>query len=345
MAQRTQLSFASFNLLNLNLPGKAIYRNTDGWSQEEFDRKVRWSAAKLNTMPSRVWGFQELWHKDALTEVFKEAGLLDAYDLLTPPDHNGGSIVCAAAVEKGLLEGEPKWMVNFPEKLILQSSGDDPQTPEMQINIDRFSRPALRFDIKPRSEGEPISVYVAHLKSKAPAGVWREGWYRDDTDFYKRHREHLGYTVSTVRRSAEASALRMFIVEELKDTDRPLVVIGDLNDGQLSNTLNILTGQPQYLVSGLSQGGTDTGLYTVATLEEYRSLRDVYYTHIYQNIKESLDHILVSQEFYDASRKRIWAYKGMEIANDHLNNDERTETGTSDHGIIRASFEYRPIRV
>lgn len=343
MAPRTQLSFASFNLFNLNLPGKPIYRDTDGWSQEEYDRKIDWAANILITMPSRVWGFQELWHEDALKAVFEKAGLTDDYDLLTPPDHDGRRIVCAAAVEKGLLDGEPEWMVNFPEKLVLQSTGDDPQTPDMHINIDKFSRPALRFSIKPRAEGESISVYVAHLKSKSPADVWREGWYRADTDFYKRHREHLGYTISTIRRSAEASALRMLIVEELKDTDRPLVVIGDLNDAQLSNTLNILTGQPNYLVSGLSKGGTDTGLYTVATLEEYRSLRDVYYTHIYQNIKESLDHILVSQEFYDASRKRVWAYKGMEITNDHLNNDNHKETGTTDHGVVKANFVYWPI--
>lgn len=343
MAPRTQISFASFNLYNLNLPGKAMYRDTDGWTKEEYDRKIDWTANILKSMPSRVWGFQELWNEDALKAVFKKAGLLDEYDLLVPPDHDGQRIVCAAAVEKGLLDGEPEWMVNFPEKLILESSGNDWQTPDMHINIDKFSRPALRFSVKPRSNGKSISIYVAHFKSKAPSDVWREGWYRDNTEFYKRHRQHLGYTLSTIRRSAEASALRMLIIEELKDTDRPLVVIGDLNDAQLSNTLNILTGQPNYLVSGLSTGGTDTGLYTVATLEEYRSLRDVYYTHIYQNIKESLDHILVSQEFYDASRKRIWAYKGMEITNDHLTNDQHKETGTSDHGIVRASFEYRPI--
>ncbi|HEA20957.1 hypothetical protein LCGC14_0677950 [marine sediment metagenome] len=343
MAARTQISFASFNLYNLNLPGKAIYQDTDGWSQEEYDRKIEWAATILKTMPARVWGFQELWHEDALKAVFEKAGLADDYDILTPPNHNGSRIVCAAAVEKGLLDGEPEWMVNFPENFILQSTGDDPQTPDMKISIDKFSRPALRFSIKPRAEGESISIYVAHLKSKSPSDIWREGWYRADTDFYKRHRTHLGYTISTIRRSAEASALRMLIIEELKDTDRPLVVIGDLNDSQLSNTLNILTGQPNYLVSGLSKGGTDTGLYTVATLEEYRSLRDVYYTHIYQNIKESLDHILVSQEFYDASRKRIWAYKGMEITNDHLNTDNHKQTGTSDHGVVKATFEYRPI--
>ncbi|MDT7828558.1 hypothetical protein RQM65_07775 [Pricia sp. S334] len=73
-----------------------------------------------------------------------------------------------------------------------------------------------------------------------------------------------------------AAAVEKGLLEELKGTDRPLVVIGDLNDAQLSNTLNIMTGQPRYLVSGLNKGGgTDTGLYTVAALEEYRSLRDL----------------------------------------------------------------------
>jgi hypothetical protein len=99
MAPRTKLSFASFNLYNFNLPGKPIYRDTDGWSQEEYDRKIEWAAAIIKTMPSRVWGFQELWHEDALKAVFEKAGLQDDYDLLAPPDHDGRRIVCAAAVE------------------------------------------------------------------------------------------------------------------------------------------------------------------------------------------------------------------------------------------------------
>ncbi len=55
------------------------------------------------------------------------------------------------------------------------------------------------------------------------------------------------------------------------------------------------------------------------TLQEYRDTRDVYYTHVHQDIRESLDHILVSQEFYDNSRKRLWMFGGMAVNNDHLN--------------------------
>jgi predicted extracellular nuclease len=198
--------------------------------------------------------------------------------------------------------------------------------------------------VKPRANGKTISVYVAHFKSKAPSKLYLEDWYRSDKSYYSRHSSALGAAVSTIRRTAEAAALRMILTDEMKGNENPVVVLGDLNDSQHSNTNNILIGQPNYLLSGLSKGGSDTALYTAGTLQEYRSLRDVYYTHIHQNVRESLDHILVSQEFYDNSRKRIWAFKGMELFNDHLNADDHKENGTSDHGIVRATFEYRPAK-
>lgn len=134
----------------------------------------------------------------------------------------------------------------------------------------------------------------------------------------------------------------MLLTKQMKETDDPVVVLGDLNDGLASNTLNILTEQPNYILSGLDQGGSDNALYAVSRLQQYRSDRDVYYTHIYQNLRESLDHILVSQEFYDNSRKRLWSFQGMEVINDHLNQDNHQQDGSSDHGIVRAMFNYRP---
>ncbi len=293
-------------------------------------------------MIADVWGFEELWHEKALKDVFQEAGMLSNYDLLVPPNHKGQRIVCAGAVRKNILIGDPEWISEFPDKLRLTSAGDDPQTTEISVAIDKFSRPILHFKIKPRSRGKVISVYVAHLKSKRPTAIFKEAWFKQDKKFYAAHSIGLGSAISTIRRTAEAAALRMILTKEMKGTGIPVVVIGDLNDGQHSNTLNIITEQPNYLLSGLNKGGSDVGLYTVGTLEEYRSLRDVYYTHVFKNTRESLDHILVSQEFYDNSRHRLWAFKGMELSNDHLNRDDHKKTGTSDHGVVRAMFEYRP---
>jgi hypothetical protein len=344
MARRTQFALSTLNLYNLNLPGKKMYRDPDGWNEAAYDRKLEWIRRQILQHPSDVWGFQELWHRAALEAVFQHSELSD-YALLVPANHNGDKIVCAGAVRRDILVGEPEWIEAFPEKFRLQSGGGDRQTPDIAVQIDGFSRPVLHFRVRPRSDGPPVAVYVAHFKSKAPTPIYTEGWYRSDNEYYSRHSEALGSALSTIRRTAEATALRLVLTEVLKDTDEAVVVLGDLNDGHTSNTLNILTGQPNYLLSGLSQGGSDTDLYAVSRLQQYRSDRDVYYTHIYQNLRESLDHILVSQEFYDNSRKRQWAFKGMDVVNDHLNHDDHKADGSTDHGLVRAMFEYRPAKL
>ncbi|PSR15715.1 nuclease [filamentous cyanobacterium CCP3] len=343
MARRTQFAVSTLNLYNHNLPGLRMYRDANGWDEAAYDRKLEWLRRTILQHPSDVWGFQELWHQDALTNLFDHPDLAD-YALLVPPGQTGQKIVCAGAVKKDIWVGEPEWIDRFPPKFRLQSGGGDPQTPDIAVRIDGFSRPVLHFKVRPRSNGAPISVYVAHFKSKAPTALYTEGWYRDDKDYYSRHDDALGSALSTIRRTAEATALRMMLTDVLKGTDEAVVVLGDLNDGHTSNTLNILTGQPNYILSGLDQGGSDTALYAVSRLQQYRSDRDVYYTHIHQNLRESLDHILVSQEFYDNARKRQWAFKGMDIVNDHLNHDDHKANGSSDHGMVRACFEYRPAK-
>ncbi len=337
---RTQVTFATCNLYNLNEPGLRIYRDEDGWSQEEYDRKLRWTAQAISNIKADVWAFQELWHADSLENVFAATTLDEEYTLLTPPNHAGERIVCSGAVRSNILVGEPEWIDVFPDYFRLSSGGDDSQTSDIAVQIDRFSRPVLHFEVKPRSNGKRIHVYVCHFKSKGPTRIHKEPWY--SAQVYSRHSEAIGAAISTIRRTAEATALRLMLTERMKGTATPVVVMGDLNDSQHSNTLNIITGQPNYLLSGLSEGGSDVDLYSAGTLQEYRSQRDIYYTHVFNKTRESLDHILVSQEFYDNSRNRIWAFKGMEIVNDHLNSEKHKEAGSSDHGIVHATFEYRP---
>lgn len=337
---RTTLSLSTYNLFNLNEPGLPIYSDSDGWSPEEYQKKIAWTSSMISQLDSDVWAFQELWHKASLERVFTNSNLETDYTLLVPNDHTGEKIVCAGAVKNSILVGAPEWITAFPDNFTLNSSGDDPQAPDISVNIDSFSRPVLHFNIKPRSNGKIIHVYVCHFKSKGPTKIYRENWY--SASVYSKHSEAIGAAISTIRRTAEAAALRMILTEQMKGTDTPVIVMGDLNDGQKSNTLNIITGQPNYHLSGLSEGGSDVDLYSTGTLQEYRSERDVYYTHVFNKSRESLDHILVSQEFYDNSRKRLWAFKNLEIFNDHLNNDKHKENGSTDHGIVRTEFEYRP---
>lgn len=339
MAAR-DFSFASFNLLNLQLPGAAIYGDTDGWDSDVYQRKIDYTAATFRRLQADVIGVQELWAGTALEQALGMAGMDADYATLVPPLHNGKRIVCAAAVRRDVLVGTPEWITDFPPACVLKSGGDDPQQDFIEVKLSTFSRPVLHFQVQPDPRTPVIHVFVCHFKSRRPTQIWRErSWYEKEE--HGPHVAALGYAISTVRRTAEAAALRVLVTDLIKKTDTPVVVIGDMNDGKDSNTLNILSEQPTYL-SPLSSGGGDNALYTAQTMQEYRSVRDVYYTHVYKGYRESLDHIMFSQEFYDNSKRRLWAFDEMTVQNDHLNHDDHKESGTNDHGVIRVGFRWKP---
>ena len=124
-------SVASFNLYNLNEPGMKMY-DQDGWTDEEYEKKIVWVSTQIRRVTADVIGFQELWHKKSLENVLERSGLADKYDAVVPATANGKKIVCAALVKKGMLIGAPNWIKDFPKGLRLESEGGDPQTPEIK---------------------------------------------------------------------------------------------------------------------------------------------------------------------------------------------------------------------
>jgi predicted extracellular nuclease len=348
---REEFSVATFNLFNMQEPGKPMNRGQTPWTPEQFGLKVQWTVWQLTTLKPDIVGLQELWSKKALDAVldynYATPGkppkrLKDEYQPLATPA-TGKKIVCGALVRKELLAGEPKWIDKFPEatRLELKEDPDDPQSPEIKVTINAFSRPVLRFQVNLRDDQPATEVIVTHLKSKLPTDVSEEAWFADSPATFKPHQKALGAGISTIRRTAEAVALRVMLTKVMKTTATPVIVLGDINDGQTSNTANILTEQPRFLVGGAT-GGSDVGLYTAQTLQEYRDTRDVYYTHVHEDLRESLDHVLVSEQFYDNSRKRVWLFDGLVINNDHLNFENHKDVGTGDHGVVKVSFKFKP---
>lgn len=336
-----KFSVATFNLYNFQLPGLAMNPFQKPWTKAEFDKKVSWTARMLETIDADIVGLEELWNAEAMQTVLDRRGLEGEYDLLATPA-TGTKIVCGALIRKGLLSGTPEWVTTFPEALRLEAADElDPQAPAIDVHLHGWSRPVLHFQVALRDAPPLVEVFVTHLKSKLPTQVNGEAWYQADPELYRNHRNALGGAISTIRRTAEAAALRVLLTDVMKGTATPVLVLGDLNDGKDSNTINILTEEPNYLV-GDSEGGVDIGLYTAQTLQEYRDTRDVYYTHIHQVLRESLDHVLVSEQFYDHSRQRDWLFDGLTIYNDHLNDEDHKETGTTDHGVVKVSFKWRP---
>lgn len=333
-----QLKIATMNLYNLQIAGSKMYRG-NLMKKKVYDGKIIWTADKLKTLDADVIGFQELWHPDALSDAFKKAGLINNYELVTRL--YPGSVAVALAFKKKHKRISNRWIEDLPDELVLRkktkSFSNEPNY-KVSVGIKNFSRAILKVNIKPE-KGPAIIFYTAHLKSKLAIQLDKVD---SSNSNIKPHQAALGSALATIRRTAEAAGLRILVNKTLKVTDTPAVVLGDLNDSQLSVTTAIITGQPKYRLYEKSRVGqrSDKGLYSVATLQELRSLRDVYYTHIFNGIRESLDHILVSEQFYDHSNKRIWSFRELRIINDHLDNKEGYG---SDHGAVCATFDYNPM--
>ncbi len=77
---RSKLIFATFNIKNLEIPGAPMYRGNT-FTQAEYDAKVEWTAQTIKKLNADIIGFQELWHPQALEDVFAQPGLVNKYKL------------------------------------------------------------------------------------------------------------------------------------------------------------------------------------------------------------------------------------------------------------------------
>jgi predicted extracellular nuclease len=340
---RPSLTFATFNLYNLQLPGVAMYHGKT-YSDSEYSKKIAWTASVLQRLDADIIGFQELWHPDALKAAFAAANLDSEYTLATKLFNN--SIGTAIAVRKEHSITSKVWVKDFPRELVLKKrkSYSNSGVPDYKISVDAdyFARPVLRVRIKPKQGSKiapEITVFVAHFKSKLPIDLDKAEKHKPSI---KVHQTAIGAALSTIRRTAEAAALRVLLTKEMKGVDKPVVVMGDLNDTEHSVTNTLITGDPSFrLFLAGRAGNSDTGLYPSSSLQDYRNLRDVNYTHVFKGRHETLDHILVSEQFYDYSKKRKWSFKELRVLNDHL---EDSDSFSGDHGVVTSKFVYYPAK-
>lgn len=351
MANVRDISFASFNLYNLQVPNKPTHTGTATFTEETYDKRLKWASAVLHQLDADVIAFQELWSAQALRDLFEVAGLADAYELHFIGD-SWYDIAVAVAVRKPWQATGKVLHKSFPEefRLIKRAHGDegaqrDRTDDDIDVQIQFFSRTVMELTLARDGVDDlpPLHVLCAHLKSKLPTNL---DPVEAQIDALKPHRTALGAALSTIRRTAEAAALRMILTRLTKSTDRAVALIGDLNDGAHSNTMAIISAQPRFRRRHKSTVGqtSDAGMYPATFLQALADFQDVAYSHVYQGVREQLDHVLVSEQFYDHSKHRYWSFAAQQIWNDHLDEDGPTgpKRPTTDHGIVCVRFAWDP---
>lgn len=337
------ITFASMNLLNLALPGQVTHPGAAPVTQDVYDQKVAWTARMLEVTDADVYAFQEVWSTQALQDCFAAATGGDRYTVVAR-DAAPGRVQVGAAYRDSRLELlAHDWIEHFPDAVRLIKRQPQPGDPdyEMLTAIDHFSRPILQLRLR-QSDGQELTFMSIHLKSKLAMELDRPEY--DDPDI-RRHRRALGEALSAIRRTAEAAALRVHLNLLLEGTHDPVVVAGDMNDGHLSTTAQIVSAQPPVklfrasTIGSAPTKGQDVGLYSAQMLQEFRSVRDVYYTYEHDSLLESLDHVLVSEEFYEHSPNALWTFRELVVLNDHIHTRRSNDKVVSDHGIVLVKFD------
>ncbi|MGI4850172.1 MAG: endonuclease/exonuclease/phosphatase family protein [Janthinobacterium lividum] len=334
------LRFATFNVLNLALPGLRFYDNIEPHSAEEYDAKLTWLAQQLDRLDADVVALQEIFSQEAVPQVLARTRLYrNAVHVGHEPAPRDGKLTPAVALISRLPVTRVQHISELPGKLAVP-------LPEMPETMTHFTRPILHAEIE-LLPGKALQLFVVHLKSKRPD--YRNGVAEDD-------RFQLGAAVlrSLIKRATEALGLRYLLSDAMAGRRVPVMVMGDFNDvasavsTQLVMGLGGLGGMggmgTQKSPGSTGRAGNGSSLIDERLFDSYRiqtrrdPLRDVGFTHVHEGIYETIDHVLVSEDFNPASKLAIGEVLDVTYVNDHVT---LASPEASDHGAVLVRIALR----
>jgi predicted extracellular nuclease len=327
----TTLVAATANVLNLANAGRMFYANQDVYSQRDFDRKIDWLGGRIAALNADILTVQEVWDDAALKAAVNHSGLRYPHVIVPGAENDATHQGAVNTPRVGLIT---RLDVDAIESIVKFPDGMQVQVPELGEHT-KFERPPLLATLRMK-HGQRVHVLTAHLKSKRPKFLQdAQGHPTEDREDEKvQARATLR---SLIIRGAEAAALRAVVVDVLKRTHEPLIVMGDFNDGPHSVTTQMVAATNEV---AYDKGARDTALFNAYEVQGEMALKkDVAYSHVHQGFPEVLDQILVSEEFLNNSRFSIGDVRRVDYFNDHL--QEGKDRSRSDHGFVRAVLRVR----
>lgn len=328
------LTVSTCNLLNLARPQRLFYPNQDPYTEQQYERKIQWLGERIRTLNADILAVQEVWDLSALQAAIKASG--QHYAFVAAPgteDANGapgaqGTPRVGLATRLKVLAAQS--FTSFPTNLGVS-------VPGLGVHS-KFERPPFVATLELK-HGQQVTVLVAHLKSKRPKFLQSDdGQPLEDRDNPKI--AALASLRALMMRGVEATALRCLVIDLLRNTRMPLVVMGDFNDTPDSVTTQMVAATSEV---AYDRAARDVALFNASDLLGSAALKkDVAYSHIHQGAPSVLDQILVSEEFDPASRNAIGDVRRVDYFNDHLH--EGHDRTRSDHGFVRALLRLRSPR-
>lgn len=350
---RRYFTVASFNVRNLISAGVTYY-DTNRYSEAAYNRKLEWLAEQLFRMNADIVCLQECFDQAPLEDLIaRYRTLVEARLSKTAADrarykylwHLPNLDTSDEFPLPGLAILSRR---RIREQVAIQDISEDPiaisPSNGLSYELSKLSRPlqVARIELP---EGVDAWFFNAHLKSKRPLYP-ADASAEDETNFLFYERAEGSFR-SLALRAGEALALRRAILDKLAGTDTPVFVIGDLNDEVGAVTTEMVAGEMPWRNWPIDtkQRYWDVELYSAVRSHLRRTEEASIYTHIFNGHYGTIDHVLVSQEFYYRNPDRIGEVHFAQVWNDHLVDFSllgAPGTGdASDHGqvVVRCSID------
>ena len=329
---RQQFYIATANLLNFANPDRIYYDNAPAYTDADYQHKLQGISELLSKAHADIIAVQEVWDSDALEALAVSLGF-KAEQAIIPlaSNHHDSPYTKGQGAQNtpavGIISRFEAIETSLLQEVAKEAVIDIPDVGPYRM----FKRPPLlvRLDVF----GQPVTIITAHLKSK------RAYFLRDASGNLLEDMDDPNIRVraklrSLCMRAAEAASIRMSIIERLRHTREPLILLGDMNDvtGSVTTQLMAETGEVNY-----DKSMRDVALFDAARIQaRYEWMKDMAYTHIYQGMPEVIDQLFVSEEFLPDSKFSLGQVERVDYFNDHLKWDY--EDRVTDHGIIRAKI-------
>ncbi|WP_120496146.1 endonuclease/exonuclease/phosphatase family protein [Kiloniella sp. EL199] len=346
------LKIATWNLYQFAKPGTYWYERDErnDYEPDQWSEKKNWIGDMLVKLDADIIGFQEIFSVDEFKAFMTEQGYPHVAVVDDPAiDPEDDSVFLGPVT--GIASRHPFTMqpaaLKFPQEL-----RDDTQLEE-DFN---FRRAITRAEIDTPQFGQVV-VYVCHFKSQgafidSDAVAAHDGWKT-------RFREHLRAraikdTDQLVRRSGDAAGVYLAAMDELDDdNNKPLIVVGDMNDNPRSSTLRILT-QQEWIdnIAGKRRAGIEEARdrawnFTWQLFDAYSLLpsqnsatRPVTHAAGWRYPAETLDYILVSNALNPKNPHHVASVTDLKIYSDHF--DDASKLLTTDHAPVCVTLTPRP---
>ncbi|MDZ7818039.1 MAG: endonuclease/exonuclease/phosphatase family protein [Aliarcobacter sp.] len=331
-----KIRIGTFNLYQFVEPPYSWYTKREKFTPQEWEEKTAWIKEQIISMNCDIIGFQEVFSKIALKTLLLELGFkyfktIDS----AKKDKKNENVYISTTVALA-----SKYPIKNLKKVDIDFSSLKKHYYE---GFFKFAREPIKANIILANDKE-LNVYVCHLKSNRDNEF--EYVFTKDTTIKEKIEKVTkalkeNYSLSLKQRLCEVSSL----YSDIKQTNKPSVLVADLNDKEFSLTIDALTNRKYHETNLLKDDYLLLDAYHLDKKKvynphpEFKGIQRVP-TSYFAGKGNILDYVFVSNHFDKKKKNGVGKVNSYEVFNKHLEKNPNGSLLKSDHAQVVCEIEY-----